>query len=422
MGVRIGLVAALVCTLCAPFSVAQETTSRAPSVLATVGDFNVTPSHADYVIRNRFAREIMEQIIRNRVIEDEARVQGVRASTEDVTREVERRKSDFATDADFLVHIQQMGYSVKGYRECMRTQLLLGGLLDKAAAVTDADARAYYDARAGEFGAETQLHILDVATATQQDAIVAYRAILDGTPFEVAARRFRAEDSPGKDGDLGWVTKETIPVKSLWEWVEALNVGDMTEPFPLEGKFHIIRVAGRRTGATMSFEAVKEQIKGQLRKEKGISEDDYVTSLLAKADITVPWEPVSYLQSEYALLKGIRVSVDDRVLRLAQPPYINPEGVMMIPAKPVLQAIGASVTWRPGVKVMEIKRAGIAVSVSLGEKTVVIGGDFGDMNAAAVVKDGTIFIPPRTVLAALGVSLYWNPTTKVLAISTAASE
>ena len=409
----------LCCALCACPATAQVLPAAPPPILATVGDFNITPSYFEYVVQNRFSREVMEEIIRARVIEDEARAQGIRVSMADVDAEVERHKSDFARDEEFVDYIHELGFTVKGYREHVRTRMMLGSLVDRAAGVTDAEALAYYEAHADEFEAQTQFHIMAIATETPQDAMVAHRAILDGTPFDVAARRFNTEPSLGTDGNLGWVTGATVPVRALWDLAQAMKVGDTSEPVTLEGTFYIVRLVDRRAGERLAFAAVRERIKTRLREHKGLSEADYVTSLLARASIRVNWEPVAHLQQEYEALKGIRVAVDGRILRLAPAPFITtPEMTMLVPAKQVLDAVGARSTWRAEAKVLDITRGGVAVAVTVGEKALVVAGEFLDMKAPALVRDGIVFIPPREVLTALGLYVHWNQTTRLLSIST----
>lgn len=411
----------LLCALCACPATAQVPTAAPPPILATVGDFNITPSYFEYVVQNRFSREVMEEIIRARVIDDEARAQGIRVTMADVDEELERQKSDFPGDDEFVDYIHELGFTVKGYREHLRTRMLLGKLMDRATGVTDAEALAYYTAHSDEFEAQPQLHVMAIATETPQDAVVAHRAILDGTPFDVAARRFNTDPKLGTNGDLGWVTRATIPVKPLWELAQAMKVGDTSEPVNLEGVFYVVRLADRRAGETLAFAAVRERIKTRLREKKGLTETDYVTSLLARANIRVVWEPVAHLQEYYNALKGIRVAVDGRVLRLAPAPFITtPEMTMMVPAKQVLDAVGASSTWRAEAKVLEVMRGGVAVVVTIGERALVVAGEFRDMKAPALVRDGIVFIPPREVLTALGLSVHWNQTTRLLSISTTA--
>lgn len=419
MNIAPRIAAVVCCAACALPAAAQVEYVPPPPVIATVGEFNVTPSYFNYTVQHRFAREIMEDIIRARVIEDEARRQGIRVTMGDVDAEVERRESDFARDEDFVAYIHELGFTEKGYREHLRTRLLLGRLIDRAAGVTDAEALAYYEAHSDEFEAKTQLHVMAIATETPQDAMVAYRAILDGTPFEVAARRFNTDPDLGTDGNLGWVTSATIPIRPLWHLAQAMTVGDTSEPVSLEDSFYIVRLVDRRAGEKLAFAAVRERIKARLREERGLTEADYVTSLLARANISINWEPVAHLEQEYEALRGIRVAVDGRVLRLDPAPFITtPEMTMLVPAKQVLDAVGARSTWRPEAKVLDITRAGTEVTVTIGEKALVVAGEFMDMKAPALLRDGIVFIPPREVLTALGLPVHWNQTTRLLSIST----
>jgi len=418
MKARLGLVLVAVFTLVACGVHAQTTPAGSPKVLAKIGSFNVTPKYLDYVIENRFAREIMDEIVRTRVVEDEAAAQGVVVAHEAVSAALAKERSAFASDEDFLAHVEGMGFTPKGYREKVRTQLLLSALMDKANVVTDTDARAYYEGHKADFSATVELHIQDIMAATQEDALLAYRSVAEGTPFEVAARRYSVDPPLAKDGDLGWVTEAKAPAKGLWEVAAALKKGEVSTPFEAEGKFHVIRVADQRTAG--DFEAVKEQIKANLKPEKGMSEEEFVTGLIARAKIDVSWAPARSLSDEYASLKGIRVYVDDRLLRLKPASYVGSDGTMLVPAKPVLQAIEAALTWRPGTKTMEIKRGTTTVSVALGQKLIIVNGAEKEMKGAAELKDNALFIPPREVLTALGVKVSWSPAVKRLSISTAA--
>lgn len=390
-----------------------------PAVLATINGFSVTNTYLDRVVEDRFAREVFESIVRTRVIEDEAKALKITVSDDAVNAELARRQKQLGSAQAFSDYLQRNGLTLRAVQQEIRERFLLDALMDRAAVVSDADARAFYDAHKAEYAQEPEVHILDIAAATQQDALAAYRALLDGTPFEVVARRFGSLPI-GKDGDLGWISQSSSPIKGLWEYTETLNVDDMGIPYELDGRFHIVKVAGRRTGGAGSFEAVKDRIKEEIRQARGQSEADYIAGLIARADIKLNWPVLSYLEDEYKLLKGFRVSVDGQTLLLDPAPYIGAEGALLVPAKPVLQAVGATMQWRAGAKILEVTRNTTVLKIALGEKTANVNGELRDMKAAAVLKDGVLFIPPRTVLGALGLNVTFNSATKLVAVTTGA--
>jgi len=416
MNVGLTLLAAI-CVLAPRHAPAQG--NPPAEIFATVDGFNVTAPYLQRYMENHQARGLMEAVIRAQVVDHEALVQGVTPSHDEVTAELSRRRAQFVSDDDFAYHVQQLGYTPKGYREQVRTELALGALLDRAASVSDDKAKAYYDQHLSEFSSETELHILHLATKTQADALAAFRSLVDGTPFEVAARRFSAQQPPESGGDLGWVTKDTIPVKGLWEVAHALEQGDTSEPFELDGQYHVVRLAGVRPGGLRTFDEAKDDIKRKLREGAGLSEEDYVTSLLAKAQIRLYWAPVSYLQDEYAQLKQIRIAVNGRTLRLSPAPYINERGVMLAPAKQVLQGLGAAVQWRSGAKSLEVKRGNTTATLALGESAAVVNGQVMDIGAAPLLKDQVLFVPVRGIVAICGASMSWNAVTKLISITAA---
>jgi parvulin-like peptidyl-prolyl isomerase len=393
-----------------------------PQVLARINKFNVTWPYFNYIVEGRFAREILDSIIRSRVIEDEARAQGVTISQEAVTALLDTQKKSYASEEDFDYHLQEMGYTLKAYREHLRQQLMVSALMEKDSVVSDAAAKAYYDAHKADFAAQTEIHLQVIPTGSQQDALVAYRTLLEGTPWDAVARRYGVQPLPGKGGDLGWVSAATCPIAGLWEQAAALKVKDVSTPFELDGKAYLALVSERREAGTQPFEAVKSDIKLRLREDKGVSEADYVQSLVAKADIRIPWPTLSYLEKEYRATKGLRVAVDGKVLRLTPEPIVAADGVMLVPAKPVLQAIGATLVWHSGAKILEVTRGQATVKISIGERMANVNGQLKDMKTAAAIQDNVLYIPPRAVLPELGVSVEYNALARLLSVSTVSAK
>jgi hypothetical protein len=402
-----------------PLPAAARPTAPAPraGILATVNGFNVTRRYFDRAVELRFARQVMEDIVRNRVVEDEARACGITASAGEVTEQVAQERLQFPSDQAYLDHVSELGYTPKGYRERIRTQVLLDKLMDQAVTVSDAEVKQYHDAHKAEFVGETELHLL-AFSLPREDAVPAYRALLDGTPFGVVARRYGTQPPLASNADLGWVTRSSIPVKGLWETADGMNKGETSAPLEAEGGFYILRLMARRSPAARSLEQARAAIRARLRAGKGADEAAYIAGLVAKANIHVTWEPVASLNLDYQAMKGIRVAVNGRQVRLAQAPFKSAAGVTMVPAQRVLEAMGAKLEMGSDKASATAIRGGRKVTIGLAAGAPAAGAG---PEVRGTVRAGVVFIPARQVLSALGATVVWEAAAKVLKVTIAGS-
>ena len=419
---RAGSVIASVLLIASLPLMAQEVSLQRPRILATIGDFNVTPSYFDRVVQNRFARAVLEDIIRTRIVADAAAAQGVWTSSDDVSAELARRASEFDAEGDLDKHIRAMGCTTKGYREAVQTDLLLNGLLNKAAGITDADVQAYFAERRGDYAAETELHLVTIATTTRSRADAAYGALVAGTPFDVVARRHGDPESAILSGDLGWSTRDAAPDSGLWAAAVELEEGDITGPLSLGGRYYILQLAGRRMADGEAMKAARPDIEAALRQQRGVNADGYVTALMAEAGITVPWGVVSYLEDEYRAFRSIQISVDGSPLSPSAGPHVGPSGVPMVPLRAVLTAVGATMVWLPDETRLNMKLGRATSSVSLGDTSATVNGSDVELPVAPLFRNDTLFAPAHEILEGLGVGVDWDPVDRTLSLTTPASD
>ena len=72
------------------------------------------------------------------------------------------------------------------------------------------------------------------------------RIVKGGEPFEDLAKRFSNDASAPQGGDLGWLNPgETVP--PFEQAMNALKIGEVSQPVKTQFGWHIIRVDDRRT-------------------------------------------------------------------------------------------------------------------------------------------------------------------------------
>jgi hypothetical protein len=86
----------------------------------------------------------------------------------------------------------------------------------------------------------------------------------------------------------------------------------------------------------------------------------------------------------------------------------------MIPLRIVTEGLGAQVDWVGETNTVLINHAGTSMSLVVGED---LGLDAnGDSLGAAVNISGTVFVPARYVIEALGANVSWDPVAQAVYI------
>ncbi len=152
----------------------------------------------------------------------------------------------------------------------------LGG----AVKVSEADARAHYEANAERFA--TELHVRQVLMRDRASAEVAQTRLQAGTPFEEVG------------SDLGWLRWQQVP--DAWrEPLAALAPGATTGI--LEGpnrRFWILQLVERRAATAVSFETERDALIERLTEERAVQErEEAVRKLRAGARIVREAAPES---------------------------------------------------------------------------------------------------------------------------------
>jgi len=158
--------------------------------------------------------------------------------------------------------------------------------------VSEADVRTYYDAHADEFSRPEMRRASHILVHTREEAaqLLAELRAGDARTFREAARRRSLDDQTKlRGGDLRFFTHEGRATGSRDNPVaEALvnaafalqNLGDLSEPIPLEGNFSIVKLTGKRPAETRTLEQAGRGIRLRLwREQRQAAIDHFVDGL-----------------------------------------------------------------------------------------------------------------------------------------------
>jgi len=391
-------------------------TSRHP--VAVVGGEVITRGDLESSMEAVWSGGILLRMIEDRLIWREARRQKVQVSTEELRTAIVAEKSDYLSEEAFQASLRERQLSSEGYRLWKHRDLVLEKLRQLDAGATDASAQRYYDQHKDEFTAPVKLHLHQIVVDTVDEAYAARERIKTPQDFAAVAHEVSTAAAPA---DRGWLTREQLGADKLWEAALQLEVGKVSDPIESGGAFHILMVSEKQEAGVRPFAEVKEQIKQQSAQGRMRSEDGYVRMLLRAAKVDVKWESCAWLKQALDDLRQIMVTLDGRRLPLTLHPRRLEDGSLLIPAKPILLALGADLKWDGAAKALAASKGDKSITVTVGASSAIINGRHGAIRKAPRMVDRNLYVEARLVVEALGGSVKWDGPEYTLAIQSEAA-
>ena len=304
----------------------------------------------------------------------------------------------------------------------LQQQLLLDKLIRKHMGLTEDGVRRYYDSHPNEFTEPAGVHLRDIVTRTVDDAYAARERLAGGQDFAALAQEVSQDPTAAQGGDRGWIEPDDVLCAPVAEVIFAMKQGEISDPVDCGDHAHVFLAQEVRPERLIPFDEAREQVIDRIQQVRGVSEELYVALLKRRAEIDVTWGAAEYLNGVYEDLRAIKLAVDDRRIELPAAPRLLPNSNLIVPAVPMLEAMGATVTWNAEAGVLEAERDGTRLRMVRGADLMAAGDEEVQLKEAPTLVDGVLMISPRTPVEALGGALTWNRVENTLYVSSHAAE
>jgi peptidyl-prolyl cis-trans isomerase C len=163
----------------------------------------------------------------------------------------------------------------------------------KANPVTDEEIKAEYDSKMANMGSEYKARHILVKTEDEAKKLIA--ELEKGADFTALAKKHSIDPMGSEGGDLGWFTADRM-VPPFSEAVVALENGKFSkQPVQTQFGWHVILREESRALTPPPFDAVKEQIRPMLQRQKA---QTMIENLRKNAKVEVLLPPTPPKQEE----------------------------------------------------------------------------------------------------------------------------
>ncbi len=229
-------------------------------------------------------QRVVQMLVEKQIVKDKIASEGIVITDAQIQTEAEdiAKKRGMSVEEFEKTLLERGGVSKADFHEQMRLGLGFKTLMKKAmgtesGAVTEADAKAYYDSNIGRYTKEAQAkasHILvkggtDEAgkAAAKAEADKLLKLVKDGGDFAELAKAHSSCPSSKDGGDLGYFEKGRM-VPEFSEAAFSMKVGDVSDVVETQFGYHIIKLTDMKTAGTSTFEDEKANIIKMLESNK----------------------------------------------------------------------------------------------------------------------------------------------------------
>ncbi|OGR50572.1 MAG: hypothetical protein A2049_10775 [Elusimicrobia bacterium GWA2_62_23] len=185
-------------------------------------------------------------------------------------KEIEARYASLAAGQDkaaFEKNLKSVGWSTADLKDLLRRQLTIRATVIAAGklAVTDADAKTFFDANKERLGAPETVKLSQIFVNTRAEADDAYDLLTSvGADFSKLSSLKSSDANLRKNnGAIGFISKGML-LPEIEKEVFALQPGQYTKPMATGNGFSIFKAEERKSGQPAAFEALKEDIKAAI--------------------------------------------------------------------------------------------------------------------------------------------------------------
>lgn len=232
---------------------------------------------------------ILERMIEQLLIYQEAVQKGIKVKSADIERSVEEIKVQFGTEQKFVDVLRVQGISEKNFRESVKRRMYSkryrDSYISQGIRVRASEMKDFYDQHKIKYRDSAEIRASQIFISFGNESEKAFarkkteqvlQSLKSGENFEDLARQFSKGPNASKGGDLGFL-KNGQMLEEVEDALSQMFIGDISPPVESSAGFHILKLISRKQPRQMLLSEVEDRVRQRVFAQK--AEDKYHKTL-----------------------------------------------------------------------------------------------------------------------------------------------
>lgn len=228
--------------------------------VATVGKEKITRQDWLNEMESRYGKEVLSELVDQKVIETAGEKYGVNVSKKAVERELRIIKTMYGSSGGYQSSDEEK------WLQQIKSSIILEELLTKDVNVSEKEMKSYYDQNKTQFNLPDSYHISQIVVGTKKEAEQTLKELEQGSNFSVLAmERSIDEFTANHGGDVGYINDKSERYSDEFiKSIKKLKPGKWSKPLKFEDGYAIVMLHEHVEGKKYSYKEVKDQIRRQI--------------------------------------------------------------------------------------------------------------------------------------------------------------
>ncbi|MBD3107438.1 peptidylprolyl isomerase [Bacillus sp. AGMB 02131] len=235
--------------------------------VASVDGNKITSDELYDVMAAQYGSTIVDTMITNKVIELEAKKQGVKITDEAIEEELNEFIESYGGKDSFNSALEYSGITLEDFKNDIEIYLMTVELMSPDIEVTEEEMEKYFEENKDDFAQAEEVRASHILVEDKETAQEVLEKINAGEDFAELAAEYSTDTSAKEGGDLGFFgTGKMVEAFEKAAW--ALDIDEVSDIVETEYGFHIIKVTDKQEAKEAVYEDCKDEIKDVLTEEK----------------------------------------------------------------------------------------------------------------------------------------------------------
>ena len=265
MIIAMSLVLISILTACGKDAMSGKTEDN---VVARVSGEVITKDELYDLLVKENGQAALNSLIATKIVELEAKSQDIKATEEDVQKEIDAVAKQYGGQEAFEQFLEMYGYSLDDIKNNIEMNLNIKKLLEPDIKIEEDEMKAYFETNKEKFDVKEQVKASHILVDSEDKAKEVKEKLLAGEDFAELAKDYSIDTGNNQQGgELGFFARGEM-VQEFEDAAFSLEIGKISNPIKTKHGYHIIKVEDKKQAKEATYEESKTEIKEILFQEK----------------------------------------------------------------------------------------------------------------------------------------------------------